>query len=264
MLALVGASAQVLAQDTQLARADAWIAFEQKRDVTTARAQRIFYPSALALQAGILGFATAAHGVPTSARIALVAGAGLTAAAIIPTLASYSLDRQRLWFALGSAAAALGTGGGLIAADLAQRHDAHNASHGGGLWAGAAIGMQALLVLLPLALMDGFPDPSEYSSYARLPADQRPAEAARILRKLDRFEQFANGLSLLGAIAGSTVLAVGSARVADHGERRGMAALSGVMLGSSLLFSVPRLFGPSRLESFATGGPPARLGFNMW
>lgn len=257
-------AARSLAQESKISQADAWIGFEQQRDKKTARAERVFFPLSLALTGALLGGAAAAPGVPTAARIGLGTSAGLAVASMLPTMLAPSRDGRLSWFAAANAVTSLGLGASIVALDLAERHDAHNPSHGGGRWAGAAIGMQALLLFVPIALMKGFPDDSEYEAYWKLSAEARPEAAARLLRRIDEFEEITTALTLMSTIAASTVLAVGSMRVDDHSERVSLGALSAGFLGTSLLFAVPRLFAGSRVDHYAVGGAPKRLGFNLW
>ncbi|MDB4987048.1 MAG: hypothetical protein JWN04_2226 [Myxococcaceae bacterium] len=246
-----------------LTPADAWVLFEQQRDLQTARAEKLFFPLALGLQAGLGVGLAAVSDAPAGSRIALGVAGGLAAASILPTMLSSTRDGSRAWFGAGSAAFALGVGASLIALDLQSRHNDEGARHADGRFLGSAVALQGL-VMLPIGLIQGFPSAEDYAAYARLPLSARPEAAARILRQIDRYEQRTTGFVLLGNLAAALVLTAGIVADRNRQDRTEMAALSFAPLGTALLAVVPRLFTGSRVERLAVGEAPRRMAFNAW
>ena len=251
--------------DKRLERADAWVAFEQERDVRTQRGERVFFPLALAAQAGV-GIAIASlaeEGTSKRSRALFGAGGGLAAAAMLPTMLASSRDARRAWFGVGSTAFALGLGAGLISLENDQSKRDEDPSHGAGNWLGAAVIVQALGVV-PSMFIPGWPSEQDYAAYAMLPAEARPDAAARLLMQIDRYEQRVTAYLLLSNILSAGVLGAGAVVNDDKQERQTLGFWSLVPLGTALLIAVPRLFVASRNERFSLGQSPTRLGFNFW
>jgi hypothetical protein len=251
--------------DPRVERANAWVTFEQERDVRTQRGERLFFPLSLALQAGF-GVAIASlpdDGISTRSRALLGVGGGLAAAAMLPTMLASSRDARRVWFGLGSTAFALGLGAGLISVENDHSKSDTDPSHGAGNWLGAAVIVQALGVL-PCMFIPGWPSENDYAAYAMLPAEARPDAAARLLMQIDRYEQRVTAYLILSNILSAGVLGAGAVVNDDKQERQTLGLWSLLPLGTALLIAVPRLFVASRNERFSLGQGPSRLGFNFW
>jgi len=238
--------------------ADDWMSFEEQRDARTRAAERVFFPLALGLEAGLgIAYAVAAEDVSQRSRIVAGVTAGLALGAAVPALLSSSRTGRRAWFAAGAAAFAFGAGATIITAPKAGEDER------AARWTGASVALQGL-AFLPLALIPGFPDEAEYQAYKRLPESERPDAAARILTRIDRFEQRATAISLLSALSGALVLAAGALSSNDRDQARTLAGLSLVPLGTMLIAFTPRLFVRSRLDRFSVGEKPVKLPFNGW
>ncbi len=241
----------------QLQHADAWVAFEGKRDERTRAAERAFYPMLLGIEGALgLAYAAGATGVTDASKVVAGVTGGLTLAAMVPTLLSKSRPGRRAWFAGGAALFAVGAGATLIAAP-------HKDDDKSARWAGASLAVQGLL-MLPVGFIPGFPEASEYEAYARLPASERPAAAAKLLARVDRFEQRAAAIGLISSLASALVLGVGAALSDDRDQARVLGGLTMAPVISALALFAPRLLVRSRLDRFAFGEAPRRLPLNGW
>jgi hypothetical protein len=250
--------------DKRLERADAWVAFEQQRDVRTQRGERVFFPLSLALQAGFgAALAVVTDDASTRSRVLLGASGGLAAAALLPSMLASSRDARRAWFGVGSAAFAVGLGASLISLENDHSKRENNPSHGAENYVGAAVAVQGL-AMLPVGLIPGWPSDKDYEAYSMLPPEARPDAAARLLLQIDRYEQRVTAWLVLSNILSAGVLGVGAIVNDDKQERQALGLVSIVPLATSLLVAVPRLFVASRIERFSLGQGPARLGFNFW
>lgn len=238
-------------------RADAWIAFEGERDRRTRAAERAFYPLTLGLEAALAGaYAGVAEGVTSTSRVIAGVTAGVTLAAAVPTLLTRDRQKQRAWFATGASLFSIGAGVTLALAPE-QRADEHTAR-----WLGASVALQGL-AFLPFALIPGFPDEREYQSYLQLPESERADAAARILARIDRFEQRAAAITMTSALLGALVLSAGAVTADNRRDARSLAGLTLAPLGAILLLA-PRLFVRGRLDRFSVGDAPTKLPFNGW
>jgi hypothetical protein len=248
---------ELLASKLQLA--DSWVAFEAERDRSTRTAERVFFPLALGLEAGLgIAYAVAAEDVSQTSRIVAGVTAGLALGAMVPTILSRSRSGRRGWFAAGGTAFAFGAGATIITAPENNGSDERSAR-----WVGASVALQGL-ALLPIGLIAGFPDEADYQAYLRLPESQRPDAAARLLARIDRFEQRVTAISLWGAVAGAVVLAVGALTANERDESRTLAGLSLVPLGTIVTMFAPRLLVRGRLDRYSGGERPTKLPFNGW
>lgn len=258
---LVGAPVQATADEahatwaSRVRLADSWVAFEGERDRRTRTAEKVFFPLALGLQAALgAAYAVGAEDVSDTSRIIAGTTAGLALASMVPTILSRTRGGRRGWFSAGSALFAFGAGATIITADSDDR---------AARWAGASVAVQGL-ALLPLALIPGFPDEEDYQSYLSLPESQRPAAAARLLARVDRFEQRVTAISIVSALVGAAVLATGALTSDDKEQARTLAGLSLIPLGTMLVVFAPRLFVRSRVDRYGVGDAPTKLPFNGW
>ncbi|MDB4971912.1 MAG: hypothetical protein JWN48_253 [Myxococcaceae bacterium] len=263
-VALIPPQPIALTQVLPPSNSDAWVAFEQTRDKHTVRAERWLYPLLLGAEAVAgIALAVASSRDSRAASIAAGIGGGLAGAALLPTMLSSSRSGARAWFGVGTTSFTLGLSAALVATDLQHRHDEADPSYERGRWLGPALALQGL-VMLPIGLMPGLPTQQDYDAYWRLPPEARPLAAARILRKVDKFEQRSAALALLGSLASSIVLAAGVTRTQNHAARTELAAWSMIPLGTALLGIVPRMFMSSRTERFVIGEAPRRMALNAW
>lgn len=250
--------------EAKLARGDAWVAFEQERDVRTQRGERVFFPLSLALQAGFAGaLAGVIDDASTRSRVLLGATAGLSALSMLPTMLSSSRDARRAWFGIGSAAFALGLGASLVSLEDDHSKREKDPSHGAENWIGAATAVQGL-AMLPVGLIPGWPSENDYAAYRMLPPEARPDAAARLLLQIDRYEQKVTAWLVLSNILSAGVLGMGAIVNDDKQERQALGYVAIIPLATALLVAVPRLFVASRNERFSLGQGPSRLGFNAW
>lgn len=239
--------------------ADAWVAFEAERDARTRSAERVFFPLTLAIQAGLgAAYAFAAEDVTKTSRVIAGATAGLSLAAMVPTILTRSRTGRRAWFSAGAASFAFGAGATFITANN-EGGDAEFT----GRWVGASVALQGL-AFLPLALIPGFPEEEEYEAYKSLPAHERAEAAARLLARIDRFEQRVTAISVFSAVAGAAVLAAGALVSDDRDSSRTLAGLSLIPIGTLVAIFGPRLFVRNRSDRFAVGERPTKLPFNGW
>jgi hypothetical protein len=250
--------------DAKVARADAWVAFEKDRDVRTQRGERVFFPLALALSAGFAGaLAAVVDDASTRSRALLGVSAGLSAAAMLPTMLASSRDARRAWFGIGSTAFALGLGASLVSLEDDHNKRERDPSHGAGNWIGAAVAVQGL-AMLPVGLIPGWPSENDYAAYTMLPPEARPDAAARLLLQIDRYEQQVTAWLVLSNIVSAAVLGMGAIVNDDKQERQALGYVAIAPLATALLIGVPRLFVASRNERLSLGQGPSRLGFNAW
>jgi hypothetical protein len=241
----------------QLQHADGWVEFEAKRDERTRAAERVFFPMALGMEGALAAaYAAGASDVTDTSRILAGVTAGLTVAAMVPTILAKSRSGKRAWFAAGAAAFSLGAGATLIAAPEAGSDDSAR-------WAGASIAVQGLL-MLPVGFIPGFPEEHEYEAYRKLPASERPAAAAKLLARIDRFEQRTAAIAIWSTLASAVVLGVGAAVSEDREQARVLGGLTLAPVVSALALFAPRLLVRSRLDRFAFGEAPRRLPLNGW
>jgi hypothetical protein len=248
---------QTAARQRELA--DAWVAFEAERDARTRSAERVFFPLTLAVQAGLgAAYAFAAEDVTKTSRIIAGATAGLSLAAMVPSILTRSRTGRRAWFSAGAASFAFGAGATFITAN----NDGGDGEFTG-RWVGASVALQGL-AFLPLALIPGFPEEEEYEAYKSLPAHERSAAAAKLLARIDRFEQRVTAISVFSAVAGAAVLAAGALVSDDRDSSRTLAGLSLIPIGTIVAMFGPRLFVRNRTDRFAVGDRPTKLPFNGW
>jgi hypothetical protein len=246
------------APDRRAQLADAWVAFEAERDRRTRKAEQVFYPLMLGGEAALgIAFAVGAKDVTNTSRVLAGVTAGLTLGAMVPTIVSRSRSGKRAWFTAGAALFALGAGATIA---TAADNDSRDRS---ARWAGASVALQGL-ALLPIALIPGFPEESEYEAYRRLPESERPAAAARILTRIDHFEQRVTAISLFGALSSAVVLAAGALVSDNHDQSRTLAGLSIIPIGTVLAVFAPRLFVRNRNDRYSVGEAPTKLPFNGW
>jgi hypothetical protein len=242
----------------QLAHADAWVAFEGQRDQRTRTAERVFFPMMLGIE-GALAAAYAAGATDVSDASRVIAGvtAGLTLGAMVPTILAKSRAARRGWFAGGAALFSLGAAATLITAPGKNESD-HSAR-----WAGASVAVQGL-VMLPIGFIAGFPEESDYEAYKLLPPAERPAAAARLIARVDRFEQRAAAVALWSMLASAVVLGVGAAVANDRDQARVLGGLTLAPVLTALSVIAPRLLQRSRLDRFNFGEAPRKLPLNGW
>ncbi|MET0284308.1 MAG: hypothetical protein ABW352_07550 [Polyangiales bacterium] len=241
----------------QLQLSDGWVEFEAKRDERTRAAERVFFPMALGIEGALAAaYAAGASDVTDSSRIIAGVTAGVTVAAMVPTILAKSRSGKRAWFAAGAAVFSLGAGATLIAAP-------QDSSDKSARWAGASLAVQGLM-MLPVGFIQGFPEESEYEAYRKLPDSERPAAAAKLLARVDRFEQRAAAIALWSTLASAVVLGVGAAVTEDGDQARVLGGLTLVPVVSALALFAPRLLVRNRLDRFAFGEAPRRLPLNGW
>ncbi|HEX5660103.1 MAG TPA: hypothetical protein VFX59_23065, partial [Polyangiales bacterium] len=86
----------------QLQHADAWVAFEGQRDQRTRSAERVFFPLTLGVEGALaVAYAVGASDVTDTSKILAGVTAGVTLAAMVPTLLAKSRGGRRAWFAAG-------------------------------------------------------------------------------------------------------------------------------------------------------------------
>lgn len=243
---------------SKVRHADAWVAFEAERDSRTRPAERVFFPLVLGVESALgVAYAVGSKDVPDTSRILAGTTAGLALAAALPSLLSRSRTARRAWFAAGNAVFSLGAGATII---TAQDKDSHNHA---ARWVGSAVALQGL-AFLPLALIPGFPDEADYEAYRLLPESERPDAAARLLARIDRFEQRATAISLFSALSGAIVMSVGAMVSDDREQSKTLAGLSLIPLGTIFALLAPRLFVRSRIDRYLEGEKPTKLPFNGW
>lgn len=244
--------------ERQLALADAWVAFETNRDQRTRSAERVAYPLLLGVEAALAGaYAVGVTDVTDASRILAGVTAGVTVGAMIPTILARSRGARRAWFAGGAALFSVGAGATLIAAEGKGESD-HSAR-----WAGASIAVQGLM-MLPVGFIPGFPEESDYEAYKSLPASERPAAAARLLARIDRFEQRAAAIAIGSMLASAVVLGVGAALAEDRDQARVCGGLTLAPVLTMLTLLAPRLLVRSRLDRYGFGEAPRKLPLNGW
>ncbi|HEY6878439.1 MAG TPA: hypothetical protein VI299_10500 [Polyangiales bacterium] len=242
----------------QLTLADSWIAFETSRDQRTRSAERAFYPLVLGVEAALAGaYAAGVTDVTDASRILAGVTAGVTLGAMVPTLLTKSRGARRAWFAGGAALFSAGAGATLIAAQGKGESD-HSAR-----WAGASIAVQGLM-MLPVGFIPGFPDEADYEAYRALPSSERPEAAARLLARIDRFEQRAVAIAIGSMLASAVVLGVGAGFAEDRDQARTCGGLTLVPVLSMLTALAPRLLVRSRLDRYGFGEAPRKLPLNGW
>lgn len=241
----------------QLQHADAWVAFETQRDQRTRSAERVFFPLALGVEGALAAaYAVGASDVTDTSKILAGVTAGVTLAAMVPTIIAKSRGGRRAWFAAGAAAFSLGAGATLMTAP----HDSDDKS---ARWAGASLAVQGLL-MLPVGFIQGFPEQEDYEAYHRLSPSERPQAAAKLLARIDRFEQRAAAIAIWSMLASAVVLGVGAAVQDDGDQARVLGGLTLVPVVSALALFAPRLLVRTRLDRFSFGEAPRRLPLNGW
>lgn len=248
---------------TAASRADAWVAFERARDQRAQRAERVTYPLLLGLAAATGTTLSLLDGESVSGRTrGLFAASGaLAAGAMVPTIALRDRNARRRWFGLGSTAFSLGFGAALISVG----HDEQEADREDGVvprWAGIAAIVQGL-ALLPMALIPGLPEARDYEAHAALPAEARLESAARLLAKIDRYEQRLVGIAVIANVLAAGALGIGAIQAGARDDRRALGFIALAPIASALL-GLPRLFVRPRLERLMHGEAPDRLPLNPW
>jgi hypothetical protein len=244
----------------ELKHADAWVAFEANRDGRTRKAEKVTFPLLLGIETALaVAYAATITEASDTSRVLAGATAGLTLAAMLPSVLASSRSSRRAWFTGGAAAFAVGAGATFLTAEGKQDDGAdHNLR-----WVGASVAVQGLL-LLPAGFIAGLPEESEYQAYALLPAAERPAAAARLITRVDRFEQRAAAIALFSTLAGAVVLGVGALASNNEDQARSLGGLTLVPVFTSLVAYAPRLFQRTRLDRFNFGEPPRKLPLNGW
>ena len=184
----------------------------------------------------------------------------LAAGAMFPSFAVRNRDARRAWFAVGSAAFSAGFGAGLFSLSRDEHGDVTPTAQGALPWMGVAAMIQGL-ALLPIGFIDGPPDDEEFVAHAHLPREARMANAARLLAKIDRYEQHLTAVVLLSNVLAASVLGAGAVVEQDRQDRRALGFVSIAPIASALL-AIPRLFVRPRLSRFTFGQPAVRLPMN--
>lgn len=245
-----------------VARADEWVTFEQARDQRAQRAERTFYPLGLGLQAALGGAFAIAGDEPMSGRTRALFGvsSALAAGAMFPTFAVRDRNARRAWFAVGSAAFSVGFGAGLFSLSRDEDGDRTPYAEDALPWMGVAAMVQGL-ALLPIGFIAGPPDEEAFAAHVHLPPETRIANAARLLEKIDRYEQHLTAVVLLSNVLAAGVLGAGAV-VEQNREDRKMLGFVAIAPIASALLVLPRLFVRPRLARFMLGQPATRLPLN--
>jgi hypothetical protein len=244
----------------ELKHADAWVAFEAKRDGHTRKAEKVTFPLLLGIETALaVAYAATITEASDTSRVLAGVTAGLTLAAMVPTVLASSRSSRRAWLAGGAAVFAVGAGATLLTAEGKQDDGADHTAR----WGGASLAVQGLL-MLPVGFIAGFPEESEYQAYALLPAAERPAAAARLITRVDRFEQRAAAIALFSTLASAVLLGVGALASNNEDQARSLGGLTLAPVFTSLVAYAPRLFQRTRLDRFNFGEPPRKLPLNGW